>query len=97
MSHIYLIQWTWNVLLIIILYGNISIHTQYLSPPSFHPAPPRIILEPPSSDGTYTVEAGGNFVLTCEVDPFSYPGPVLPISVFRVVGNMTELLPGEYS
>ena len=63
---------------------------------SFHPAPPRIILEPPSSDRTYTVEAGENFVLTCEVDSFSFPSPVLPISVFRVVGNMTEQLPGEY-
>jgi len=61
------------------------------------PAPPRIILEPPSSDGTYTIVAGSSFVLSCEVGIYSYPHITMPISVFRVVGNMTVPLTSEFN
>ena len=59
------------------------------------PAPPRIILEPPSSNGVYTVEEGANFVLTCEVDIYSYPQPrqASQITVFRV--NASGITPIE--
>ena len=60
-----------------------------------NPAPPRIIVEPPSTDGTYTVVAGSVFILSCEIGIYSYPGVGMPISVFRVVGNMTVSLAGE--
>ena len=54
-------------------------------------APPRIILGPPSTDGIYTVEEGADFVLTCEVDRYSYPRITQRLLVFRVNGS--DLIP----
>ena len=47
---------------------------------------------PPSTDGIYTIEEGANFVLTCEVDEYSYPF-TLRLLVFRVNGS--DLIPIE--
>ena len=83
-----------NLILIAHLHYN-KLTQDYAFLPSSDPAPLRIILEPPSSNGVYTVEEGANFVLTCEVDIYSYPQPfrASEITVFRV--NASGITPIE--
>ena len=60
------------------------------------PAPSRIILSPPSRNGIYTVEEGTDFVLTCEVDPYSYPRlQTSQLSAFRINATGTIQIGGN--
>lgn len=84
-----------SVMMILMVQLDMSKFTWDL--PSSDPAPSRIILRPPSSDGIYTVGEGANFVLTCGVDRYSYPRPLRgsQFSVLRVNASGTIQIGGN--